>query len=154
MGNPAELQKLLDESGDRGNPGVGAMKDLMASVHTIAVVGISRNPDKPAHRVPAYLAAKGYNIIPVNPFVDEIFGKKAKNSMEDVSEPVDMVLVFRPSEDAVGIVESAMRRPERPAIWLQKEIRADALAATAREMGFTVVQDLCAYEAHKALNPS
>lgn len=154
MEDPTELQSLLDESGDRNNPGVGAIQDLMHSVHTIAVVGISRNPEKPARRVPAYLAAKGYDIIPVNPFVDEILGKKARNSLEDVSEPVDLVLVFRPSEDAVQIVQSAMQRPERPAIWLQKEIRADELAATARGMGFTVVQDLCAYEVHKAMNPS
>ncbi len=152
MDTPTELQKLLDESGDRNNPGPEAMKDLLDSIRTIAVVGISRNPDKPARRVPAYLAAKGYDIIPVNPFVDEIFGKESRNSLEDVSEPVDLVLVFRPSEDAVQIVEAAMRRPERPAIWLQKEIRTDELAAQARGKGFTMVQDLCAYEIHKALS--
>ena len=146
-----ELRNLLDESGDRDNPGPEEMKELMESVHSIAVVGISRNPEKPARRVPGYLAAKGYDIIPVNPFVDEIFGKKAKDSLMDVSEPLDMVLIFRPSEDAVKIVEDAMRRDERPAIWLQKGIRADEVAAIARGLGFTVVQDLCAYEIHKAL---
>jgi predicted CoA-binding protein len=151
MEDLAELQSLLDESGDRDNPGAGAMRELLESVRTIAVVGISKNPEKPARRVPAYLAAKGYDIIPVNPSVDEIFGKKGRKSLEDVSEPVDMVLVFRPSVDAAQIVQAAMRRPERPAIWLQKEIRVDELASEAREMGFTVVQDLCAYEFHKAL---
>ncbi len=90
-----DLQSLLDESGDRDNPGPEELKKLMASVRSIAVVGISRNPEKPARRVPAYLASKGYDVIPVNPFVDEILGKKAKDSLEEVSEPVDMVLVFR-----------------------------------------------------------
>jgi predicted CoA-binding protein len=148
-----ELQSLLDESGDRDNPGPEELKKLMESVRSIAVVGISRNPEKPARRVPAYLAAKGYDVTPVNPFVDEVLGKTAKDSLEDVSEPVDMVLVFRPSEDAAKIAETAMRRDERPVIWLQKGIRADEVAATARDLGFTVVQDLCAYEVHKALNP-
>jgi predicted CoA-binding protein len=152
MDGEFDLQQLLDESGDRDNPGPEQMTKLMESVRTIAVVGISRNPEKPARRVPAYLAAKGYEIIPVNPFVDEILGKKAKDSLEDVAEPVDMVLIFRPSEEAAQVAEAAMRREERPAIWLQKEIRDDQMASMARGLGFTVVQDLCAYEIHKALN--
>ena len=148
-----ELKSLLDESGDRHNPGPGEMKELMESVRSIAVVGISRNPEKPARRVPGYLASKGYDIIPVNPFVDEILGKRAKDSLKDVSEPVDMVLVFRPSEEAAKIAEAAMRRDERPIIWFQKGIQADEVAALARGLGFTVVQDLCTYEVYKALNP-
>ncbi len=151
MAHVFDIQTLLDESGDRNNPGSEAMKQLMESVHTIAVVGISRNPEKPARQVPAYLAAKGYNIVPVNPFVHQILGKEAMDSLEEVSEPVDMVLIFRPSEEAAVVAESAMIREERPAIWLQKEIRADEVAARARKMGLTVVQDLCAYEIHKAL---
>jgi len=148
------LQLLLDESEDRKNPGAEEMKQLMESVRTIAVVGISRNPEKAARRVPAYLAAKGYEIIPVNPFVDEILGKRAKDSLRDVAEPVDMVLVFRPSDEAAKIVEEAMRREERPVIWLQKGIRSDEVAAIARGLGFTVVQDMCTYEVHKALMPA
>jgi len=149
-----ELQSLLDESGDRDNPGPEELKKLMESVRSIAVVGISRNPEKPARRVPAYLASKGYDVIPVNPSVDEILGKKARDSLKDVSEPVDMVLVFRPPEEAAKIAEAAMRRDERPVIWLQKGIRADEVAAIARGLGFTVVQDLCTYEVHKALKPA
>ena len=154
MDNLAELQSLLDESGDRDNPSAEEMKALMERIKTIAVVGISRNPEKPARRVPAYLATHGYEVIPVNPFVDEILGKTAKDSLDDVTEPVDMVLVFRPSEEATAVAEDAMKRDERPVIWLQKEIRSDQLAAIARGLGFTVVQDLCAYEIHKALPSS
>ena len=71
-----------------------------------------------------------------------------------VSESVDMVLVFRPSEEAAEIAKVAMEREERPAIWLQKEIRADDVAESARAKGITVVQDLCTYEVHRALTRS
>lgn len=148
-----DLQTLLDESADRDNPDAEGIKDLMARVKNIAVVGVSRNPEKAARRVPAYLAANGYEIIPVNPFVDEIFGKQAADSLADVTEPVDMVLVFRPSAEAAEVAEMALSRTERPAIWLQKEIRADEVASRARKEGVTMVQDLCAYEIHKALHP-
>lgn len=150
--NPlTELQQLLDESNDPYNPGPEELKDLMEAVRTIAVVGISRNPEKPARRVPSYLAAKGYDIIPVNPFIDKILGKHAYDSLEEVEEPIDMVVVFRPSAEAAIVAEAAMKRPERPAIWLQKEIQADEVAKNARNQGITVVQDLCTYEVHKAL---
>jgi uncharacterized protein len=135
------LQNMLDESQDRDNPGPEALRTIMESVRTVAVVGISRNPEKAARRIPAYLAAKGYDVIPVNPFVDEVLGKKVRPSLADVTEPVDMVLVFRPSQEAATVVEAAMQRPEKPVIWLQEGIQADE----------AVVQDLCVYKAHKAL---
>ena len=148
-----DLQALLDESADRHNPDADGMKRLLDSVKTIAVVGISRNPEKPARKVPAYLAAAGYEIVPVNPFVDEIFGKQAADSLDEVTRPLDMVLVFRPSAEAAEVAENALARTEQPAIWLQKEIQADEVAAKARGQGVTMVQDLCAYEIHKAIFP-
>jgi len=147
------LQTILNESQDSLNPGPDALKELMESVRTIAVVGISRNPEKAARRVPTYMAAKGYDVIPVNPFVDKILGKTAKDSLAEVTDPVDMVLVFRPSDEAAVIATEAMGRDEGPAIWLQEGIRADDVAAQARARGLTVVQDLCIYKIHKALVP-
>jgi len=146
-----QLKTLLSESGDPSNPGPEDLKEIMESVRSIAVIGVSRNPEKAARRVPSYMAAKGYDIIPINPFVDEIFGKKAKDTLDEVTDPVDMVLVFRPSDEAAEIAGIAMKREERPVIWLQKEIRADEVAKRARAAGITVVQDLCDYEVHKAL---
>jgi predicted CoA-binding protein len=145
------LRSILDESGDHHNPGPEALRQIMGSVRSVAVVGISRNPEKAARRIPAYLASKGYEVIPVNPFVDEVLGKKAVPSLEDLTGPVDMVLVFRPSEEAATVVEAAMNREERPVIWLQEGIRADEAVETARARGLTVVQDLCTYKVHKAL---
>ena len=151
MDSIQQLQALLDESGDTENPGPETLKEIMESVRSIAVIGISRNPEKPARRVPSYLAAKGYDVIPINPFVDEILGKKARDTLDEITDPIDMVLVFRPSEEAAQIAEIARKREEKPVIWLQKEIRADHVARQARAEGITVVQDLCAYEVHKAM---
>jgi predicted CoA-binding protein len=147
-----QLEILLNESSDPHNPGPEKLQEIMESVQSIAVIGISRNPEKAARRVPSYLAAKGYEIIPINPFVDEILGRKAKDTLDEVTDPVDMVLVFRPSEEAAQIAEIAMNREERPVIWLQKEIRADEVANRARAEGITMVQNLCTYEVHKALD--
>ena len=154
MDDLQDLRDLLEESGDQDNPDAKTIKKVMESVRTIAVVGISRSPEKPARRVPSYLAAKGYEIIPVNPFMEETLGKKARRSLEEVPEPVDMVLVFRPSQEAAEIAETAMERKERPVIWLQQGIRADEVAQKARAAGLTMVQDLCTYEVHKALRLS
>ena len=118
----------------------------------IAVVGVSRDPLKAARRVPSYLAAKGYEVLPVNPFADRILGKPAHAKLADVSEAVDMVLIFRPSEDAGPLITEAAQRQERPVIWLQEGIRADAEAMAAREAGLVVVQDLCSYKVHRALS--
>jgi predicted CoA-binding protein len=153
MDTLSRLQSIIDESSDRENPGPEGIKEVLGTVKTIAVVGISRNPEKAARRVPSYLADEGYEVIPVNPHVDRILGKEARDSLSEVTESVDMVLVFRPSEEAARIVEVAMGRGEKPVIWLQEGIRADEVASRARAQGFTVVQDLCAFKAHRALHP-
>ena len=145
------LQPILNESRDPHNPGPDEIKEIMESVHSIAVIGISRSPEKAARRVPSYLAAQGYDVIPVNPFVDKILGKGAFNSLEEVMDPVDMVLVFRPSAEAAEIATVAMARKEKPVIWLQEGIQADDVAARARAEGVLVVQDLCTYKVHVAM---
>ncbi len=148
---PAELRRVLDESSDRANPSAEQIRDLLEQARRIAVVGISRFPEKPARRVPAYLAAKGYEIVPVNPSADRIFGQQAYARLEDVPGAVDIVMIFRPSDQAASFVRTAAARPERPAIWLSEGIRADADITAAREQGLVAIQDLCAYKAHRAL---
>lgn len=147
----AALEAVLEESSDPENPGVDAIHDLVRRTLTIAVVGMSRDPSKVARRIPSYLAAKGAEIIPVNPEADRILGKRARKSLLEVTEPVDMVLVFRPSAEAGRVVRVAAARPERPIIWLQEGIRNDEAAAEARAQGLEVVQDLCLYKVHRAL---
>ena len=144
------VPELLQDSTDPDNPTAEALVSLLEGVKRIAVVGMSRSPQKAARRVTSYLASKGYEIIPVNPTADRILGRPALDCLDDIHEPVDMVLVFRPSKDAARVMEKAMGRPERPAIWLQEGILAPEVAARARSEGITVVQDLCAYKVHAA----
>jgi predicted CoA-binding protein len=148
-----DLRRLLADSTDRANPSAEALRDLLARTRRIAVVGISRFPEKPARSVPAYLAARGYEIVPVNPKADRVLGRKAYPRLADVDGPVDMVMIFRPSEQAGAFVREAAARPERPAIWLSEGIRADAAVDAARAQGITAVQDLCAYRAYEAIRP-
>ena len=146
------LLPLLANSSDPDNPSPETIEEIVDRVLRVAVVGMSRDPTKPARRVPSYMAAKGHEVIPVNPYADRILGQKAYDRLEDIAEPLDMVLVFRPSEDAGAIVAAAAARPERPVIWLQEGIRADAEVEKARAEGIEVVQDFCYYKAHRALN--
>lgn len=145
------LSRALEQSSDPLNPGPSEMRRILEETSTIAVVGLSRDPTKAARRVPSYLAAKGYEVIPVNPNADRIFGKPARADLDEVHESVDMVLVFRPSEEAGDVLRQASLRPEQPVVWLQEGIRNDSAAEEARERGVTVVQDLCIYKVHRTL---
>ena len=146
------LDRVLRSSSDAaGNPGPDEMRRLIRRVDRIAVVGMSRDPMKAARRVPSYLAAMGADIIPVNPSAGRMLGKTARATLEDVVEPVDMVLIFRPSSEVAPFVRTAAARPEAPIIWLQEGIRDDQAAAEARAAGRTVVQDLCIYRVHRAM---
>lgn len=131
--------------------------DLRAilELETIAVVGCSRQPGKPAHDVPRYLQEQGYEIIPVNPFADEILGKPAYESLERVEESIDLVDVFRPSEEVPVVVDHVLERLEAcgdvEALWLQLGIRHDEAATRAAEAGLDVVQDRCLKVEHQRL---
>ena len=147
----AALEAVLAASSDPRNPDADEIHDIVRRTVRIAVVGLSRHPEKAARRVPSYLAAKGAEVFPVNPHADRIFGRASVDHIDDVAEPVDMVLVFRPSEEAGDVIRDAAVRPERPVIWLQEGLRNDEAADEARAAGLTVVQDLCLYKVHRAL---
>jgi len=145
------VSDVLAASGDPANPSAAELRDLLERTHRIAVVGLSRFPEKPARRVPAYLAARGYEVVPVNPSAERVLGRTAYPTLADVPGTVDMVMIFRPSDLAGPFVREALARPERPAIWLSEGIRADAEIAEARSRGVMAVQDVCAYKVHVSL---
>lgn len=147
-----ELRSLLAGSADRDNPSAEDIRDLFGRVERIGVIGLSRFPEKAARRVPSYLAAKGYEIVPINPNAERILGRDAYARLQDVPGELDMVMVFRPSEEASSHVSAAAERPERPAIWLQEDIFAQNEIDAAREEGVMAVQDLCAFKVHRAIN--
>lgn len=119
---------------------------------TIAVVGCSSTPGKAAHDVPEYLQEHGYRIVPVNPTAEEVLGERAYDSLADVEEDVDVVDVFRPSEEVAGIVEEALAREDVAVVWTQLGIEDDEAARRAEEGGLLVVQDRCLKVEHGRLN--
>ena len=117
----------------------------------IAVVGCSSTPGKAAHDVPHYLDRQGYDVVPVNPYADEIFGREAYDSLSEVPGEVDIVDVFRPSEEVSGIVDEALDREDIAVIWLQLGIHDDEAVERAEADGRQVVQDMCMKPTHRRL---
>lgn len=115
---------------------------------TIAVVGCSTNTEKPAQYVPRYLQDQGYRIIPINPFAKEILGEKVYESLSDVPDEIDTVLVFRPSEEATEIVKHTTDVGAK-AVWMQEGIKNDEAASLAKDAGLLVVMDRCMLKVHK-----
>jgi predicted CoA-binding protein len=120
-------------------------------LETIAVVGCSSTAGKAAHDVPAYMQRHGYEIIPVNPYADEILGRTAVDSLADVEEEIDIVDVFRPSEEVAGIVDAVLEREDVAVVWMQLGIEDDEAAARAEDAGRSVVQDRCLKVEHQRL---
>ena len=121
------------------------------SLDRVAVVGCSTTPGKDAHEIPKYLLDQGYDVVPVNPYADEIFGRDCYDSLADVPAEVDIVDVFRPSEEVADIVDEALARDEAAVIWLQLGIHDDEAVARAEAAGRRVVQDRCMKPTHRSL---
>ena len=117
----------------------------------VAVVGASTTHEKAAHIVPAYLQRHGYEITPVNPTADEIFGEQAYDELREVPEGIDIVEIFRPSTEVPDIVDQARAREDVRAIWMQPGIRNDRAADAAESAGLDVVQDRCMKVEHGQL---
>jgi uncharacterized protein len=120
------------------------------ALKNIAVVGMSKNPEKAAHYVPKYLAEQGYNIVPVNPTSDEILGKKCYPSLLDVPVQIDIVDVFRPSDQVKPVVEEAIKIKPR-VIWLQEGIHDPEAESLAKKAGIDVVFNRCMLAEHQRL---
>lgn len=124
------------------------VKQILIDTKTIAVVGMSTNPDRPSHSVPLYLRAHGYKIIPVNPNATEIEGEKAYPDLLSIPEPIDTVEIFLPSEQVPPIVEQAIQVGAK-VVWMQEGVRNDEAAQRAEAAGLKVVQDRCMRAAHR-----
>lgn len=120
------------------------------SLKNIAVVGMSKNPEKAAYYVPKYLADNGYNIMPVNPTADEIMGKKCFHEINEVNESIDIVDVFRPSDQVMPVVEEAIKKKPK-VIWLQEGIHNKEAEELARKAGIEVVFNRCMLAEHERL---
>jgi uncharacterized protein len=121
-------------------------------LRSIAVVGMSNTEGKPANFVPKYLIENGYNVIPVNPTTSEVLGRKSYATISDVPEQVDIVDVFRRSEDVPIIVEDAINKKEVKVIWMQSGIYNEEAERRAKENGIDVVFNRCMKVEHSMLS--
>jgi hypothetical protein len=109
---------------------------------TIAVVGASRHPDKEAYAIPLQMLRHGWRVIPVNPYADQIWGQTCYRTLADVPAPVDLVNVFRPSQDAPDVARQAVAIGAK-ALWLQQGIASPQARSIAAEGGLDYVEDYC-----------
>ncbi|MCH9038030.1 MAG: CoA-binding protein [Chloroflexi bacterium] len=117
-----------------------AEQDSLAHSHTIAVVGLSPDPDRPSHYVSKYLQEHGYRIIPVNPMISEVLGEKSYPDLKSIPEPVDMVDIFRRPELVMPVVEEAIEIGAKY-VWMQEGIVNPRAKAKAEAAGIQVVMD-------------
>lgn len=117
----------------------------------IAVVGMSKNEGKAANYVPKYLIDHGYNVIPVNPTASEIMGRKSYPMVSNVPEQIDIVDIFRPSEDVPAVVQDALKKKGVKVIWMQEGIYSPEAEKMAREKGIEVVYNRCMLAEHTRL---
>jgi uncharacterized protein len=115
---------------------------ILREFRTIAVVGLSRDPSKAAHAIPARMQRAGFRVIPVNPLVSNLLGEQAYGKLADVPFSVEVVLVFRPSAEAAGIAREAVAIGAK-ALWLQQGIVSDEARRTAESAGLLYVEDRC-----------
>ena len=121
------------------------------SLNKVAVIGMSKNSSKAAHYVPKYLSDNGYDVIPVNPSSDEILGKKCHGSVLDIDEPIDIVDVFRPSDQVLPFVKDAIKKKPK-VIWLQEGIHNSEAEALAKSHGIKIIFNRCMLAEHQRLN--
>lgn len=120
------------------------LADILATARNVAIVGASTDDKRPSHWISGFLLGKGYHVFPVNPLHsgELILGQRVYGSLKEISEPIDLVDVFRRPEYLDGIVDEVLEMSPRPAaIWCQLGIRNDAAARRAEEGGMKVVMD-------------
>ena len=132
--------------------GDAELRELLRRVRSIAVLGIKDGADDDAFRVPRYMQAHGYRIIPVNPKLATVLGEPAKAKLAEIAGGVDLVNVFRASQHVPAHVDEILALSPRPlAVWLQLGIRNDEAAARLAAAGIAVVQDRCLMVEHRRL---
>jgi predicted CoA-binding protein len=123
---------------------------ILSEYRSVAIVGLSTNPERASYRVASYLAEHGYNIIPVNPNAPQILGKTSYPNLSSIPETVEVVDVFRRSEEVIPIVEEAIKVGAK-AVWMQEGIINEEAATKSRDAGLLVVMDKCMFKEHQRL---
>ncbi len=125
------------------------IRDIL-SLKKVAVIGMSKHSSKAAHYVPKYLSDNGYDVTPVNPTAEEILGKKCYDSVSEIDEEIEIVDIFRPSDQILAFVQEAIKKKPK-VIWLQEGIHNSEAEELARKEGIKVVYNRCMLAEHKRL---
>jgi uncharacterized protein len=144
------VSRILNMNFERDSHSDDQLKEIY-NLRNIAVVGMSTSPEKPGHFVPQYLLKIGYNIIPVNPKAAEILGRHSYHKVSDIAEQVDIVNVFRKSEDVYPVVQDAIQKKGVKIIWLQEGIHNEKAERLAQAKGIDVLYNRCMMAEHKRL---
>ena len=131
---------------------MNTVRDILEKSKVIAVVGLSPKPERDSHEVAKYLQGQGYRIVPVNPRADTILGEKSYPDLASIPGKVDVVDIFRRSDDVPPVVDQAIAIGAK-AVWMQLGIVNEGAAAKAREAGLGVVMDRCMLVEHRNLVP-
>jgi predicted CoA-binding protein len=134
--------------------------EVLNKVKVVAVVGASKNPEKEAHKVPLYLKEHGYNVIPVNPTADYVIGERAYKSLldipDEIARKIDVIDVFRPSEELADIaaqaVELAKRAGKKYVFWAQLGLENETAKELLRKEGFEYIMNSCMMAEHKLIH--
>ena len=129
---------------------MSAEEEILSFSRVVAVVGLSSKTDRPSYEVASYLKEQGYKIIPVNPMEKEILGEICYPDLASIPESVDVVDIFRRSEEVLPIVEEAIKIGAK-AVWMQEGVVNGEAAARAREAGLLVIMDECMLKEHQRL---
>lgn len=132
------------------NPSNEQIKEILKNANTIAVVGLSDNPERTSYQIAKEMQRAGYKIIPVNPMIDEVLGEKAYASLEDIEEQVDIVNVFRRSEFLPEIAKSTVNI-KAPVFWAQQGVVNQEAYDYLKDKDVTVIMDLCIKVLHSLL---
>ena len=129
------------------------ISNILKTYQSVAIIGLSNNEEKPSYRVGEYLKGNGFRIYPVNPGYEEIFGEKCYKSLSDISDPIEIVDIFRKPSAVKGIVEEAIGIGAK-VVWMQSGVVNNDAASIAKEAGLKVVMDRCMMAEHRRIKGS
>jgi len=125
--------------------------NILKEYNIVAVVGLSTKPNRPSHRVAKYLISQGYKVIPVNPDAREILGKRSYTNLSSIPEPIEIVDIFRRSEEVMPIVDEAIKIGAK-VVWMQEGVINEKAASIAGNAGLQVVMNRCMLKEHMRLS--
>jgi len=140
----------MNETSDTDNFSDQEIRDIY-KLKNIAVVGMSPTDGKPSNYVPKFLIEKGYNVIPVNPNYSNILNKKSYSKVSEIPENIDIVDIFRKTEDALSVIKDSINKEGIKVIWMQKGINNKEGEVLASNKGIKVLYNRCMLEEHKRL---